>query len=275
VSADRATRRRVHLAEDEGGLVEDARLLHLDDQVVALTGALADAGEHGHTAVVLGDALDHLLDQHRLADARTAEQADLAALDVRGEQVDDLDAGLEHLGLRLELVEGRRLAVDRPALGDLQGLALAEVEHLTGHVEHVALGHVADRHRDRRAGVGDLRATDQAVGGLQGDGAHERVAEVLRDLEGHGEGALALPLARHVDLDGERVVDLRDLVRGELDVHDGPDHAGDAAHAGLVGRGVLRVDGGRGHVCLASLVRRGPAAWSCVVLSGGARCAGH
>ncbi len=101
-------RRLVHLAEHEGGLADDAGLLHLGDEVVALTGALADTGEHRHTTVVLGDARDHLLDEHGLADAGSTEQADLAALDVRREQVDDLDAGLEHLGLRLQLVERRR-----------------------------------------------------------------------------------------------------------------------------------------------------------------------
>ena len=37
--------------------------------------------------------------------------------------------------------------------------------------------------RDRLAGVAHLLAADEAVGGLQRDGAHEVVAEVLRDLE--------------------------------------------------------------------------------------------
>ena len=117
--AQTGARGLVHLAEDQRGLVEDAGLGHLLDEVVALTGALADAGEHGDAVVVVGDTVDHFLDEHGLADAGTAEQTDLAALDVRGEQVDDLDAGLEHLGLGLELVEGRGLAVDGPALGDL------------------------------------------------------------------------------------------------------------------------------------------------------------
>src|SRR5207342_996148 len=129
----------VHLAEDEGGLADDAGLLHLDDEVVALTGALTDTGEHRHTTVVLGDTRDHLLDEHGLADAGTTEEADLAAEDVRREQVDDLDAGLEHLGLGLELVEGRRLAVDAPPLLDVGLLALLEVEALAERVEHVAL----------------------------------------------------------------------------------------------------------------------------------------
>ena len=44
----------VHLTEDQRGLVEDAGLRHLLDEVVALTGALADAGEHRHPVVVVG-----------------------------------------------------------------------------------------------------------------------------------------------------------------------------------------------------------------------------
>ena len=181
--AQTRARRLVHLAEDEGGLAEDAGLLHLDHEVVALTGALADPGEHRHTTVVARDAGDHLLDEHGLADAGTAEQADLAALDVGGHEVDDLDAGLEHLGLGLELVEGRRGAVDAPALLGLEGLALGEVHDLAGGVEDLAQGDVADGHGDRAAGVLHRGAADQAVGRLQGDGAHHVVADVLGDLE--------------------------------------------------------------------------------------------
>ncbi len=66
----------------------------------------------------LGDATDHLHDEDGLADAGTTEEADLAALHIGGEEVDDLDAGLEHRGVRLELVEGRRAAVDLPVVLD-------------------------------------------------------------------------------------------------------------------------------------------------------------
>ena len=123
--AQTGARRLVHLAEDQRGLVDDAGLGHLQEQVVALTGALADAGEHRDAAEVLGDAVDHLLDEDGLADTGTAEQADLAALDVRGEQVDDLDAGPEHLGLASRAGRRPGPAVDRPALGDLQRGLLA------------------------------------------------------------------------------------------------------------------------------------------------------
>ena len=141
----------VHLAVDERGLVDDAGLLHLEPHVGALTGALADAGEHRHATVLLGDAVDHLLDDDGLAHAGAAEEADLAALHVGLEQVDHLDAGLEHLGPGLQLVEGRRVAVDLPALVDpLDGVG---VEGLAQHVEDVAEHGVADRHRDAAAEV--------------------------------------------------------------------------------------------------------------------------
>ena len=111
--------RLVHLAEDEHRLVDDARLLHLEPEVVALARALADAAEGRQAAVLLGEVVDQLLDEDRLADAGAAEQADLAALGVGREQVDDLDAGLEHLGRRGEVLDVGRVAVDRPALLDL------------------------------------------------------------------------------------------------------------------------------------------------------------
>ena len=97
----------VHLAVDQGGLLDDARLLHLDPEVGALTGALADPGEHRHPAVVGGHPVDHLLDEHGLAHTGPAEQADLAALHVGLEEVDHLDAGLEHHRPGLEGVEVR------------------------------------------------------------------------------------------------------------------------------------------------------------------------
>src|SRR4029078_12448748 len=67
---------------------------------------------------------------------------------------------------------------------------------------------------------------DQAVGRLQGDGAHHVVADVLRDLE--VEVAL---VAADLDLGGEQVVLLGHAVDGELHVDDRADDARDAADA--------------------------------------------
>ena len=223
-------RRLVHLAEHERGLLDDARLLHLDQQVGALTGALADAGEHRHTTVLRGDPVDHLLDEHGLAHAGAAEQADLAAGQVGREQVDDLDAGLEHLRLGLERVERRRLAVDVPALVDA-------VEHLAGRPSS---GSPITFHTwpSVTSPTGTLMPwpvlrtgapRGQAVGRLQRDDPHPAVADLLGDLAGD-HGLDAFELDGH--LDGG--VDLGQRAAGELDV----DHrAGDGDDPAVLERG--------------------------------------
>ena len=80
-------------------------LLHFDPEVVPLAGPLADAGEDRVAAVLHGHVVDELLDDDRLAHARAAEEADLAALEERLDEVDDLDPGLEHLEPGALLVE--------------------------------------------------------------------------------------------------------------------------------------------------------------------------
>src|SRR3546814_1551303 len=80
---------------------------------LALAGPLTDAREDRGAAMALSDIVDQFLDQHGLAHARAAEQADLAALGVRGEKVDDLDAGDEDAGVGRLVAEFRRLGMDR------------------------------------------------------------------------------------------------------------------------------------------------------------------
>ena len=104
--------RLVHLAEHHADLVEHVGLLHLVIEVVALAGPLADAGEHRQAGVLLGDVVDQLHHVHGLADAGAAEQADLAALGERADQVDHLDAGFQQFGGGRQLVEFRRALVD-------------------------------------------------------------------------------------------------------------------------------------------------------------------
>jgi peptide chain release factor 1 len=153
--------------------------------------------------VLLGDVVDQLLDQHRLAHAGAAEQADLAALHVRGQQIDHLDAGLEDLDRRRQVGECGRLAVDLPALA--VGQRVAVVNRLAQHVEDPAQRHLADRHRDLRAGVDHVKAAGQAVGRVHRDRAHTIVAEVLLHLR-HQRGGGAVG-GRDADLEG--VVDRR------------------------------------------------------------------
>ena len=197
---------------------------HLDVEVVALAGALADAAE-GREAAVLGrDVVDQLLDQNGLADAGAAEQADLAALGVGREQVDDLDPGLEDLLGRGQVLGARRGTVDRPALLALDRLALL-VDRLAEQVEDPAERVLADRDRDRAAGVDHGVAAAQAVGRVHRDRADAVVAEVLLDLERQVDRVAAVALG---DLDLERRVDLGQLI-GEDGVDDDADHLLDPA----------------------------------------------
>ena len=129
VRPDRATRIRTPgdsfiWPKTRAVLSRDAALPHLFPEVVALAATFADTGEDRVAAVLHRDVVDQLLDQDRLADAGAAEQADLAALGIGFQQVDDLDAGLEDLDGRALVLKGRGLAVDAGAGGPLRGPAL-------------------------------------------------------------------------------------------------------------------------------------------------------
>ena len=127
--------------------------------------------------MLLGDVVDQLHDEHGLAHACAAEEADLSALGVGSDQVHDLDARFKHLRGALLLVVGRRVAVDAPLLaGDGLGLI---VDGLAQEVEHPSQGLLADRHLDAGAGVHSLHAANHTVGGAHGDAAHHVVAQLL------------------------------------------------------------------------------------------------
>ena len=186
-------RRFVHLAEHQrhlgtlgrriavGVLGDDARFQELVVQVVPLARALADAREHADAAVALGDVVDQFLDQHRLAHPRAAEQADLAAARIGGEQIDDLDARHQNGALGRLIDKRRRGRVDGAGLGVANGPAL--VDRLADHVHDAAERLGADRHADLRAGIEHLLPAHRAVGRVHGDRAHDIFAQMLRHFE--------------------------------------------------------------------------------------------
>ena len=152
--------------------------------------------------MVLGHVIDEFHDDDGLAHAGAAEEADLAALEEGLDEVDDLDAGLEHLFVGGLLVEQRRGAMDGHALLLADG---AEFVHgLADDVDDAAQRLLAHGHADGAAEVDDLHAADHAVGGFHGHGAHAALAEVLLDFEddadGRGDGeAVAGDAQRLVD----------------------------------------------------------------------------
>ena len=218
-------RRLVHLAEDQGGLREHARLFHFQPKVVAFTRALADAGEHREAFVHGRDVADELLNQDGLADARTA----------------DLDAGFEEFGRGILRFEFRRRAVDRPARRRFHGLV--GIDRLAQHVEDASERAFADGNRDRAAGRGDGRAAHETVGRSHRETAHLVVAQIVLHFQNEIAGLhrraaeLGAALRRggravlgrvvFVDAQRQRVVEVRKRVLRKLDVHDVSEHLND------------------------------------------------
>src|SRR5208282_5479014 len=178
------TGRLGHLAVDQSAArffrvarLDDVRFLEFEPQVVAFAGALAHSGEDGNAAVLHRHVVNQLLNQHGLADARAPEQPDLAAFEIRLDQVHDLDAGLEHLEIRGLILQRWRRAVNRIALLVLHR---SEVVHrLSQHVHHAAERPAAHGYRDRLAEVFRLHAAHEAFGRLHRHGANAPLAEVL------------------------------------------------------------------------------------------------
>ena len=227
--------RLVHLAVNQrafragtAALLVHAGFDELVIEVVAFARALADAGEHRIAAMRFRDVVDQFLDQHGLADAGAAEQADLAALGVRREQIHDLDPGDENFGFRRLVGVERRGLMDRAARFRLDRAGF--VDRLADHVHDAAERAFADRHRDRLAGIRHFLAAHESFRNIHCDGAHGVLAQMLRDFE-HQAVVAVLGL--------ERIQDRRQMVV-ELHVDDGPDDLRDASlFVGLGGHVVL------------------------------------
>ena len=223
----------------QGGRVS-LRSVDLKDKrgrlTVTLTGTLADTGEDRVTTVGLGDVVDELLNQDSLADTGTAEETNLASTGVRGEQVDDLDTGLEDLG-RGRLVDVRgRVGVDREGLDGLDRATL--VDRLADNVDDTAEATRSDGDLDGRARVDDVLSTDETLGTCCHGRARWSVSEDPRQnpaaaaarggLTVHGDGADRVLAEVHSDLENETVLkalnlkgvqDGREVLRVELDLH--------------------------------------------------------
>ena len=213
LAVDQRRARFFRIARDD-----HAGLLHFQPEVVAFAGALAHAGEHRNAAVLHGHVVNQFLNQHRLAHAGAAEQADLSALQVRLHQIHNLDAGLEHFQRRGLIFERRRGAMNGIAL---LGFYRAQVVHwLAEHVQHAAERRAAHRHGDRSARVDRLHAAHHAFGGLHGHGAHAAFAQVLLHL---GDDVDGLGDVEAFADDAHGVVDLRQVMLGKLHVHHRPD----------------------------------------------------
>src|SRR4029077_12121504 len=102
--AQAGTRRFIHLPVHQSDLgfaqvvlLYDSRLRHLVVEVVAFASAFAHTGEHGNTAVELGDIVNQFHDHHGLADAGATESTDFSTFQERADEVDYFDSCGEQL----------------------------------------------------------------------------------------------------------------------------------------------------------------------------------
>src|SRR5262249_52598490 len=152
------------------GVLVDFGLDHFVIEIVALARALADAGEHRIAAVGLGNIVDEFLNDHGLAYAGAAEQADLAASGIGRQKIDHLDSGHQDLRLGRLFGEARRRLVDWTHFGAFDRTGL--IDRLADHIHDAAERAGADRDRDRPAGIGYFLTTHQTVARIHRHGAH-------------------------------------------------------------------------------------------------------
>src|SRR5579883_882527 len=227
------TRRLRHLPVHQGDLrfvpvlrIDYSRFLHFDPEIVAFARALANTRKYRHAAMLHGDIVDELLNNNRLADTCAAEQTDLSAAQIRLEQIDHFDTGLEHLEPRRLFFKCRRCAVNRRMV--LRFDRPHVIDRLSQYVQHAPQRLLAHRNRDRRPQIVRFQAAHQSVRRLHCDRAHAALADVLRhfrrniDLHRNVEA-----FAGHLD----RVEQLRhvpfrklDLDRRTRDLNDVPFH---------------------------------------------------
>jgi hypothetical protein len=100
--------RFVHLAEDQshfrtfrlriavGILGDNASVEKFVIEIVTFAGTLTNTGKNGCTAMAFCNVVDQFLNENGLAHAGAAEQANLTALCIRCEQIDNLNTGYEN-----------------------------------------------------------------------------------------------------------------------------------------------------------------------------------
>src|ERR1700733_6016504 len=94
-----AARGLIHLAIDHDHILEYTGGFHTTVELLAFAATLANAAKNAHPLLVPNHVVDHLREEHRLADAGAAEQTGLAAALQRYEDIDGLDTGFKNLRL--------------------------------------------------------------------------------------------------------------------------------------------------------------------------------
>jgi hypothetical protein len=165
-----AARRLVHLAEDHHHVWQHSRFPHFAVQLLAFATAFADAAEEADALVLPDHVVDHLGEEHGLADAGATEEPGLATPLEGHKRIDDFDASLEYFGLGGSAPQRRWSSMHGTPLDLVQ--RRSTVNDVAEHVEHPAEHTLADRSLQRAARIHDAHAAGEALCGCQRDAAH-------------------------------------------------------------------------------------------------------
>ncbi len=117
-----------------------------------------------------------------LADSCASEEPDLASSGVRGQEVDDLDPGLQRRGPGDPFGEPGGMPVDGEP-GPRVGQCSLTVDGLAEHVDHPAQELPADGHGYGSARIIRRQTPPETVSRAHRDAAHHAVANVESDLQ--------------------------------------------------------------------------------------------
>ncbi|KAH3677854.1 hypothetical protein OGATHE_000508 [Ogataea polymorpha] len=210
----------VHLTEDQSDLrlalqVDDTSLLHLTVQIVTFSGSLTDTGENGETTVSLGNVVNQLLDENGFTDTGTTEQSNLTTSGVWGEQVDNLDTGLQNLSLGRLLHKGRWISVDWVSLFAFDWASL--IDWLTNDVDDSTQSTSSDWDRDWSTRVNNGLTSHKTLGTIHSNSSNGVLTQVLGNFQ---DQFLVVTL-----VNGQCIQNSRQFTLLELDVDNGTDNS--------------------------------------------------
>src|SRR6185369_11094597 len=125
-------------------LFDDARFRHFVIEVIPLAGSLTDTCKYGNTTVKLGDVIDELHDYDRLAHTRATEGTHFAPFEEGADQINDFDAGRQHLGGSGLISQRGSRPMNGIILLNLHRSAL--IDGISRNVEHPAHHAITYRH---------------------------------------------------------------------------------------------------------------------------------
>ena len=179
-------------------ILDNARLEHISNQVITLTGTLTYSSEHRVAVVSLGNIVNQLHDKHSLSNTGTTEKTNLTTLHVRLEQVDHLDTGGKHLLVRRELIKLRSRTVDRISAFHVQ--FFHTINRLSDDIHHTALDLLSGRHQNWVACRDNFQSTLQAVGVVHGYATNCVLTDMLLHLDDQVTSVWAFHLQSFVNL---------------------------------------------------------------------------